>query len=108
MQNFSERFLLPSELYVIRKYEQGRFLNHLQSRGLSGEEDFLIREGRLTIVFTVELRREGETVYIFKEWEQSEVYLDAMAAGLAWNPGEVICYHLSESSQEDYAVGGVE
>lgn len=101
-------FSLPTELFPVSADNLEWFEEYKEEHVLTGQEEFFVKTGYLSIAFQVEYATESGEWVLYENWQQTKVYQDAVAAG--WNcvPGDVMRYDLGKKSTEDYEIGGVE
>ena len=101
-------FSLPTDSFVVFETEQEYFKEYRTRHALTGRESFFVDCGYLIISFQIELQLKSGEWLLYEDWQQTQVYKDAMAAGWNYEPGDVMRYDLERSVAEDYTVGGVE
>ena len=81
--------------------------SYAQVNTLSGSEEFFKHDGYLAVSFEIQVKADSGEWYTFNNWAETELYNDFIDKA-RYVQGDVVWYNLSESSGDDYEVGGVE
>ena len=112
LQRFYGTDRLPEDILCVPanlKEKYGfSFEEYTNVQTISGREAFIKQRGYLVVNFEITVKSEEGIWYTFMDWDKTELYEDAVAAGWNYLPGDVIRYDLSKCVADDYELGGVE
>lgn len=112
LQRFYGTGRIPQNILCVPKNMKEKYgfslEEYLEEHTITGREEFFLHTGYLMIHLDIKIKSEEGRWYLFNQWENTELYKDAVSDGWFFLPGDIIRYDLSSGVADDYEIGGLE